>query len=306
MACCTLNRLLTHHLQLKEPFPDRPVPDADAAVWVIYPLGRLQPQQLEGNELIGVQPSEVTKLFSVDVAAYSTKFVIRQPVTFKDKVGYNLHRLLRAIDHNILLSKQTFDQITAPTETFLSPAVILKDFQRYPQIVTNTLQVMDTCHYEVDLVTDKTKKTFSASKKDDRILLEKLAMDGLRYRFGPHNREAERRVRKELQIIDSLGFNAYFLITWDVIRYAQSRGFYHVGRGSGANSIVAFCLQITDVNPIELDLYFERFLNPYRTSPPDFDIDFSWQDRDEVIDYIFKRYGEAHVALLGMYSTFQV
>ncbi len=78
-----------------------------------------------------------------------------------------------------------------------------------------------------------------------------------------------------------------------------------MGRGSGANSIVAYCLQITDVDPIELDLYFERFLNPYRTSPPDFDIDFSWLDRDDVIDYVFKRYGKDHVALLGMFSTFQ-
>ncbi|MEO8582612.1 MAG: DNA polymerase III subunit alpha, partial [Flavitalea sp.] len=87
--------------------------------------------------------------------------------------------------------------------------------------------------------------------------------------------------------------------------YAQSRGFFYVGRGSGANSIVAYCLQITDVDPIELNLYFERFLNPHRTSPPDFDMDFSWLDRDEVIDYVFKRYGKEHVALLGMYSTFQ-
>ncbi|MEO7482355.1 MAG: DNA polymerase III subunit alpha, partial [Ferruginibacter sp.] len=102
-----------------------------------------------------------------------------------------------------------------------------------------------------------------------------------------------------------LGFNAYFLINWDIIRYAQSRGFYYVGRGSGANSIVAYCLRITDVDPIELNLYFERFLNPHRTSPPDFDIDFSWTDRDEVIDYVFKRYGKQHVALLGAYSTFQ-
>jgi DNA polymerase-3 subunit alpha len=78
-----------------------------------------------------------------------------------------------------------------------------------------------------------------------------------------------------------------------------------VGRGSGANSLVAYCLQITDVDPIELDLYFERFLNPQRTSPPDFDIDFSYTDRDEVIDYLFKRYGKRHVALLGSYSTFQ-
>src|SRR5690606_5009635 len=87
--------------------------------------------------------------------------------------------------------------------------------------------------------------------------------------------------------------------------YAQSRGFYYVGRGSGANSIVAYCLRITDVDPVELNLYFERFLNPHRTSPPDFDIDFSWRDRDEVIDYVFKRYGKQYVALLGAYTTFK-
>jgi DNA polymerase-3 subunit alpha len=298
-----INRFLTRHLQSKEPFPERP--DLNADVWVIYPLGLYNPAQLSEQELIGIQPSEITKLYSIDVAAHPTKFVVRQPVTFKSKVHYNLHRLLRAIDHNILLSKQTAAQIAAPTELFLPPAKILDAFRQYPQVVTNTLKVIDSCHYEVDLTVDKNKKVFSATRKDDRILLEKLALDGLRYRYGTNNWEAEERVRKELQIIDKLGFNAYFLITWDVIRYAQSRGFYHVGRGSGANSIVAYCLGITDVNPIELDLYFERFLNPYRTSPPDFDIDFSWQDRDEVIDYIFKRYGEAHVALLGMYSTFQ-
>ncbi len=105
-------------------------------------------------------------------------------------------------------------------------------------------------------------------------------------------------------MIDKLGFSSYFLITWDIIRYSMSRGFYHVGRGSGANSIVAYCLKITDVDPIELNLYFERFINPKRTSPPDFDIDFSWKDRDEVQDYIFKRYGNKHTALLGTVTTF--
>ena len=137
------------------------------------------------------------------------------------------------------------------------------------------------------------------------ILLEKLAMDGLRYRFGRNNREAEQRVRKELKIIDNLSFNAYFLITWDIIRYARSRGYFHVGRGSGANSIVAYCLGITDVDPVDLDLYFERFINPHRTSPPDFDIDFSWDERDDIIDYIFKRYGAKYLCLLATYVTFR-
>jgi DNA polymerase-3 subunit alpha len=298
-----INQFLTIHLQNKVSFPNRP--ELPTNVWVIYPFGKYKGQAMAEHELVGVQPAEVNRLFGINNASLATKLVIQQPVTFKDKRTYNLHRLLRAIDHSILLSKQTVEQIAAPTESFLAPSRILEAFRSYPHIVTNTLRIIDTCSYEVDLHTDKNKKVFTATSRDDRILLEKLALDGLQYRYGPKNKVAEDRVCKELQIIDRLGFNAYFLITWDVIRYAQSRGFYHVGRGSGANSIVAYCLGITDVDPIELDLYFERFLNPYRTSPPDFDIDFSWKDRDGVIDYIFKRYGEQHVALLGMYNTFQ-
>src|SRR5690606_11467449 len=163
---------------------------------------------------------------------------------------------------------------------------------------------IDSCDITMDFHTDRNKKSFSHSREDDRNLLEKLAMDGLAYRYGK-NKEAKGRVDKELKIINDLGFNAYFLITWDIIRYAQSRGFYYVGRGSGANSIVAYCLRITDVDPIELNLYFERFLNPHRTSPPDFDIDFSHRDRDDIIDYVLKRYGKNQAVLLGMYSTFQ-
>src|SRR5205085_10783239 len=110
---------------------------------------------------------------------------------------------------------------------------------------------------------------------------------------------------KEIKIITEFGFASYFLINWDIIRYAQHKNFYYVGRGSGANSIVAYLLRITDVDPVDLDLYFERFINQYRTSPPDFDIDFSWKDRDDVIDYIFKTHGQRNVAQLATYNTFQ-
>lgn len=298
-----INRWLSRHLQAKEPFPAQPA--FSEHIWIIFSFGHKPPEQLALNELIGVMPAEVNKLYGMPVAKYAHKMVIRQPVTFKNKTYYNLHRLLRAIDQNTLLSKLDPIHTAAPYEVWVPPSQLLEAFQQYPGIVTNTLQVIEGCHISMEFHTDKNKKVFSATPEDDRILLEKLALDGVQYRFGKKNREALQRVKKELKIINDLGFNAYFLITWDVIRYAQSRGFYYVGRGSGANSIVAYCLQITDVNPIELDLYFERFLNPYRTSPPDFDIDFSWKDRDEVIDYIFKRYGKEQVVLLGMYDTFQ-
>lgn len=213
--------------------------------------------------------------------------------------------MLRCIDKNILLSKLPVQAQAHPEETFVSPGELLEKFKLHPFIVTNTYKLMEACNIEFEFYTDKNKKTFGGGLEDDRILLEKLATDGMAARYGKKNKAAKERLAKELKIIDELGFNSYFLINWDIIRYAQSRGFYYVGRGSGANSIVAYCLRITDVDPIELNLYFERFLNPHRTSPPDFDIDFSWTDRDEVIDYIFKRYGKKQVALLGAYSTFQ-
>ncbi len=108
-----------------------------------------------------------------------------------------------------------------------------------------------------------------------------------------------------MKVIKKLRFTSYFLITWDIIRYSKSKGFYHVGRGSGANSVVAYCLGITDVDPIELNLYFERFINASRTSPPDFDIDFSWKDRDTIYNYIFSKYSNGHIALLGTISEFK-
>ncbi|MFN9800175.1 MAG: DNA polymerase III subunit alpha, partial [Bacteroidota bacterium] len=113
----------------------------------------------------------------------------------------------------------------------------------------------------------------------------------------------KKRVTKELDLIRKKGFISYFLINWDITSYARSKGYFYVGRGSGANSLVAYLLRITDVDPIELDLYFERFINLYRKNPPDFDIDFSWTDREDITQYIFTRF--PHVALVGAYNTFQ-
>jgi DNA-directed DNA polymerase III PolC len=319
-----INQYLSYHLQQAIPFAPRPHlwleqhTQYATHVWVIYPLAYYQQllkdtiidsalplnQQLALQELVGISVQEVHKLFSLPVHKYPLKFVVQQPLSFQNKTYYHVHRLLRAVHYNTLLSKLTPAHHAPACEVPIPPATIIQAFQNYTQIITNTLHVCDSCHIQMELHTDKNKKTFTASQADDKVLLEKLTLDGCTMRYG-NNATAIQRVQKELRIINDLNFNAYFLITWDIIRYAQSRGFYYVGRGSGANSIVAYCLQITDVDPIELDLYFERFLNPNRTSPPDFDIDFSWKDRDEVIDYILKRYGKHHVALLGMHSTWQ-
>jgi DNA polymerase-3 subunit alpha len=303
-----INEFLSGHLLEKKPFPDSDNLDDPfrntTDGFIIYPLGAKAPESLLHHERIGVLPDEVNKLLKQPLAACPDKWIIRQPVTWQNKTYYNLHRLLRAIDKNTLLTKLQPEDIAGEKEYFVPQVEVLTAFRQYPFIITNTYRLADACSITMRFGEDKNKKRYSVSNEDDRVLLEKLARDGCRQRYGV-NKKARDRLNKELRIIDQMGFTAYFLITWDMIRYAQSRGFYHVGRGSGANSVVAYCLQITDVDPIELDLFFERFLNPHRTSPPDFDIDFSYRDRDEMIDYMLKRHGRGHTTLLGMYPTFQ-
>lgn len=298
-----LNDFLSYHNIRGIPLPHRP--PVFSQCHIIFPYGRFQPSELRENEFTGIRIPELNLLLSSGYRHRQDKLVALCPLTFTDEKGYELHRNLRAIDNNILLSMLTPGMVAPPDEMLTTPDELRKQFDFYPEILRNTNRLLDKCSISFDFGTVKNKKLFSATAYDDKLLLEKLAMDGLYYRYGKKDKEALRRVKHELEIIDRLGFSAYFLITWDIIRYTMSRGFYHVGRGSGANSIVAYCLRITDVDPIELDLYFERFLNPKRSTPPDFDIDYSWKDRDEVFDYIFKRYGREHTALLGATSTFK-
>jgi error-prone DNA polymerase len=299
-----INEFITLHNISGEPYPDRA--PRFSYCYVIYPLDRFPAGKLHDNEFAGIAIREINKLrASVKSAHIIENGVILQPVAFAGDEGYELHKHLRAIDNNILLSQLEPEMLAHESESLIPESKLYKHFESLSRVVRNTKALLDDCTFTFDFKTIKNKKTFTGSRYDDKLLLEKLTWDGLIYRYGKHNKEATRRIRHELEIIDNLGFSSYFLITWDIIRYSMSRGFYHVGRGSGANSIVAYCLRITDVDPIELDLYFERFLNPKRKSPPDFDIDYSWKERDEVTEYIFKRYGKQHTALLGAMSTFK-
>jgi error-prone DNA polymerase len=272
--------------------------------YIIYPFEKSKQIRLRENEFVGIKPADLNKLATSD-QRFQAKLVALFPVTFASNEDYDLHLNLRAIDNNTLFTKLTPAQVAGRYEAFLPIDEIRALYEDFPQIIKNTDRLMSNCSIDFDFGVVKNKQIFTNSRYDDRLLLEKLAFEGLVYRYGQNNPEALRRVKHELKIIDKLGFSSYFLITWDIIRYSMNRGFYHVGRGSGANSIVAYCLKITNVDPIELDLYFERFINPKRTSPPDFDIDYSWQERDEVLNYIFKLYGNRHTALICAISTFR-
>ncbi|HEU4551818.1 MAG TPA: DNA polymerase III subunit alpha [Chitinophaga sp.] len=298
-----INRFLSEHLQNETPFPDRA--PALPGTFVIYAWGACAPEQLAAHELLGIRPREVNKLFRVDTLRHRNKLVILHSVTFQDAAHYALHRVLRAVDQNILISQLPPATVAMQDECWLAPADLLAHYELYPHIVQNTLHVMEACELHFDFKVPRNKKYLYGSVTADRNKLRELAYQGMLDRYGPDNAEAKFRIEKELDIIAHQNFNAYFLITHDIIRYAQSKGYFYVGRGSGANSIIAYCLRITDVDPIALNLYFERFLNPYRSSPPDFDIDFSWRDRDDVIRHVFETHGNEYTALLGTVATFQ-
>ncbi len=297
-----LNGYLSYHNNTGQPLL-RKAPGFNN-VFVIYPFGHQEPATLRENEFIGVGIQEVNKIIRTPYTEFLHKLVIKHPVIFRDKKTFNTHRLLCAIGQNTILSKLDPSTQALPNEMMIPEAQLAAYYERYPLIIKNTQQLLDQCHIYFDFKTDKNIASFTGSKAEDRKRLTSLALEGFTRRYDKHNKTALDRLHHELDIIAHQNFEAYFLICDDIVKFAYHKNFEHVGRGSGANSIISYCLGLTDVDPIALDLYFERFLNPERSSPPDFDIDFSWKDRDTVTDYIFKKYGEKRTALLGTQVTF--
>ncbi len=321
-----LNQFLSKCLQEAEPgltgreaiIPAR-APALENA-FVIYPFASLQIAQprrdggdlsasrlpLKENEFIGIKPGDLTRLPFSPWKNQPDRLVILAPVTFRNKSDFNIHRLLRAIDNNTLLSKLPLNEQAAPDEIMVPEEELKKIFSSWPVIIRNTEELLLKCDViDFQFEQYKNKKFFTGSEKSDEELLLNECEETMQYRYPNANEKIRERFKKEIDLIKEKQFTSYFLINWDIVKHARLRNFFYVGRGSGANSIVAYLLKITDVDPIDLDLYFERFINPSRINPPDFDIDFSWKDRDEIIKYIFKKYGENHTALLGTYSTFQ-
>ncbi|PZX94243.1 DNA polymerase III subunit alpha [Flavobacterium aquariorum] len=297
-----MNRFLTAHNFSGESLPIIAPKFND--VYIVYSLEQA-PSTLRENEYIGIRPEELSKLFLPEWKSKISKMVILQPVTFRTKREFNLHKILRAIDTNNILSKLTVSDYCKTSEVMLPLESLLLSYVEYPKIISNTQKVMDLCEFKFEFNTPRNKKFYTTNQESDLSLLTALAYQGFLWRYGKDNTLAKARVEKELKVIDQLQFSGYFLITWDIVRYSNSQGFMHIGRGSGANSIIAYCLGITDICPLELDLYFERFLNLNRKSPPDFDIDWSWKERDVILEYIFNRYGADHVAFCGTNVEFK-
>ena len=304
-----LNNFLSEHLHHNKKIESRAPIFNDACV--IYPFEKVLQNKQDSfleHEYIGISTKDLRRLPFSKILDYKDKLVVQQAVTFRNKRDFNAHRLLRAIDNNILLSKLSQSEEADSDEKMLPLDDLLSAFSEYRFILENTERLMGSCNIYFDFSEDRKPQnlvTYLGDAKKDEALLEELCQKGLpeRYKHIKIDKVILDRLQKELDLIKKMGFVSYFLINWDIVSHARKQGFFYVGRGSGANSIVAYLLHITDVDPIELDLYFERFINLYRVNPPDFDIDFSWKDREAMTQYIFDRF--PNVSLLGTYVTFQ-
>ena len=302
-----LNEFLSKYSHHKKSIPN--IAPAFKDVIVIYPFENVlktEKIQFKNNEYIGVSVEELKKLPFSTYKSYTDKLVVQQQVTIRNKKDFNAHRLLRAIDNNTLLSKLQSSEECRQTDIMLSFEQLKNAFSQFPHIISNTENILKSCSIDFSFGKDRVtqnQQVYLESPEADYELLRKLCEENLNKRYSNPNTKVRSRLQTELTTIKAMNFVSYFLINYDIISYSKRMGYIHVGRGSGANSIVAYIIGITDVDPIELDLYFERFINPFRASPPDFDIDFSWKDREDITQYIFNRF--ENVALLATYNTFK-
>jgi len=208
-------------------------------------------------------------------------------------------------NHAALLCVQTKSTLEQPKLTFDTNEFFLKSaeemqqaFAQWPEAVPTTLEIAERCELELELGKLLLPRFPTPDGEEPRQMLRRLALDGLGRRYGdPPPAEAVARVELELGVIAEMGFDSYFLIVWDFVRFAKENGIaVGPGRGSAAGSIVAYALNITDLDPLANDLLFERFLNPARKSMPDIDIDFSVRGRERVIRYVQEKYGRESVA----------
>lgn len=269
--------------------------------------------------------------------------VATNPVYFLKKEDYILHKVLVAIKFNTTLAhidyllNQNLDELinqnksqrissekgrnkfsalkdigqkilqTIATEEnyFKSSEEMIKLWKALPEAIENTVKIAEQCNVDLEFGKYKHPKFPLPKGETSFSYLWKIAFRGLEEKYKPITQQAITRLQEELSVIEQLGFADYFLIVWDIAQQAKRMNMMMLGRGSAANSIVAYCLGLTQIDPLEHNLFFERFLNLGRASPPDIDLDFSWKERDAIVKYVFDKYGEDRVAMISTTVTFR-
>ncbi len=257
----------------------------------------LQDHQLKEQKIVNHEFIQMSKKLGIPLVATNDLHYI-------DREDHEPHDILLCIQTGKII--QDTQRMKFPNSEFYlkSPEEMEALFSHVPEALENTVKIADRCNVDFD---------FNAMHLPDYQVpegytvyeyLEKLCTDGLYMRYKEPTKEMEDRLQYELGTIKSMGYVEYFLIVWDFIRYAKDQNIaVGPGRGSAAGSIVAYTLEITDIDPIKYKLIFERFLNPERISMPDIDIDFCYERREEVIDYVKEKYGSEKVAQIITFGT---
>ncbi len=219
-----------------------------------------------------------------------------------------------AYNHEVLLCIQTgkrmsdMDRMRFETDELYvkSPEEMIQYFQAFPEAIENTVKIAEKCNVEFEFGhTILPNYDVPAEFPTHFDYFKKLCDDGIKNRYGENpSQEILERMEYELGVIQKMGYVDYFLIVWDFIHYAKTHNIpVGPGRGSGAGSIIAYAIEITDIDPMKYGLLFERFLNPERISMPDFDVDFCYEHRQDVIDYVSEKYGHDHVSQIITFGT---
>jgi DNA polymerase-3 subunit alpha len=273
-------------------------------------LGRLRDIFGAESTFVEIQDAglEIQKGMNVTLAEIAKATGL--PLVATGDVHYLRHEDARA--HEALLCIQSGDSLQNPSHWkfdtdqfyFKTPAEMVADFAPYPEGVRNTLLIAERCNVTMELGRILLPKYPVPDDRDAFDYLVELCEKGLQKRYGQVTPELNERLKFELKTIKEMGFADYFLIVWDFIAFAKRSGIgVGPGRGSAAGSLAAYCLEITDVDPMKYGLLFERFLNPGRKSMPDMDLDFSVQGRDQVIKYVSEKYGRDRVAQIITFGT---
>jgi len=223
----------------------------------------------------------------------------------KDRWKYDVVQSIRTLT---LLRQEHPDKQLGSDHHFLTATEMCGLYGGREDMLAATVEIADRCEFDLELGKLQFPAFLPPDGSTPRMFLRKLVLDGLKRRYPRAHDEMSPQVEEELTIIAEVGYEEYFLVVWDILQECQRRGINWITRGSAADSLVCYCLGISDVCPIRFDLYFRRFLNKDRMALnklPDIDVDFAHDRKDDVVDLIFEKYGTEHTAVVGGFSTFQ-
>ena len=258
----------------------------------------IQSNKLREQVLVNQKLMELSKEFNIGLVATNDCHYLNEE-------DYYAHEILLCIQTRKTMDDS--DRMSFKTNEFYvkTKEQMLDEFSYVKEAVENTLKIADMCNVDIQFGKTILPEFNIEENISHREYFEKICLDGIRKRYNDdlYNIAIE-RLNYEIEVIDKMGYIDYFLIVSDFVNYAKSKNIpVGQGRGSGAGSIAAYAIGITDIDPLRFNLIFERFLNPERVSMPDFDIDFCYERRGEVIDYVSKKYGKNHVAQIITFGT---